>query len=71
MLYEGGPDALVAPTSLYKNRVDDLSRAFELLTSESGVKVSRNGTSFLRLDADAESIPAVNALLVREWNKSL
>jgi ABC-type multidrug transport system ATPase subunit len=64
LLYEGGPDALVAPTSLYKNRVDDLSRAFELLTSESGVKVSRNGTSFLRLDADAESIPAVNALLV-------
>ena len=26
--------------------------------------VSRNGTSFLHLDADAESIPAVNALLV-------
>lgn len=64
LLYEGGPDALVAPTSLYKVRVDDLSRAFELLSSESGVTVSRNGTSFLRLDADAESIPAVNALLV-------
>jgi hypothetical protein len=24
LLYEGGPDALVAPTSLYKIRVDDL-----------------------------------------------
>jgi len=56
--------ALVAPTSLYKVRVDDLSRAFELLTTKSGVTVSRNGTSFLRIDADAESIPDVNALLV-------
>jgi ABC-2 type transport system ATP-binding protein len=64
LLYEGGPSALVSPTSLYKVRVDDLSRAFELLTKESGVTVSRNGTSFLHLDADAETIPAVNALLV-------
>jgi len=64
LLYEGAPDALVSPTSLYKIRVDDLSRAFDLLTQESGVTVSRNGTSFLHLDADAESIPAVNALLV-------
>ncbi|HEX3253822.1 MAG TPA: ABC transporter ATP-binding protein [Pyrinomonadaceae bacterium] len=63
LLYEGGTDALVAPTNLFKVRVDDLSSAFELLTSES-VKVRRNGTSFLHIDADAESIPAVNALLV-------
>ena len=62
-LYEGGPEGLVASTNLFKVRVDDLSRAFELLTRES-VKVSRNGTSFLHIDADAESIPAVNALLV-------
>src|SRR5215510_2563929 len=64
LLYEGGPEALVTSNSLYKIRVDDLSRAFELLSQESGVTVSRNGTSFLRIDADAESIPAVNALLV-------
>lgn len=63
LLYEGGTDALVAPTNLFKVRVDDLSSAFELLTSES-VKVRRNGTSFLHIDADPESIPAVNALLV-------
>ena len=62
-LYEGGPEGLVASTNLFKVRVDDLSRAFELLTRES-VKVSRNGTSFLHIDADAESIPAVNAMLV-------
>ena len=64
LLYEGGPEALVAPTSLYKVRVDDLSRAFELLTRESGVTVSRNGSSYLQLDADAEKIPDVNAMLV-------
>lgn len=64
LLYQGGPEALVAPTNIYKIRVDDSHRAFELLRSEPGIKVSRNGDSFLRIDADAESIPAVNALLV-------
>jgi len=64
LLYEGGPEALVAPTVLYKVRVNDLSRAFELLTREPRVTVSRNGASFLRIEADAESISAVNALLV-------
>src|SRR5262249_20491317 len=63
LLYEGGPEALVAPTSLYKVRVNDLSGAFDLLTREPGVNVSRNGAS-LRIDADAERISAVNALLV-------
>ena len=64
LLYEGGPDALINATNVYKVRVDDLPRAFDLLTRESGVKVSRNGTSFLHIDADAESIPNLNALLV-------
>ncbi|HEX6718344.1 MAG TPA: ABC transporter ATP-binding protein [Pyrinomonadaceae bacterium] len=64
LLYEGGPEALVSPTSLYKVRVNDLSGAFELLTKEPRVTVSRNGASFLRVEADAESISAVNALLV-------
>src|ERR1043166_2247471 len=64
LLYEGGPEALVAPTSLYKVRVDNLTAAFELLSRESGVTVSRNGASSLRVDADAEHIAAVNSLLV-------
>jgi ABC-type multidrug transport system ATPase subunit len=64
LLYEGGPEALVAPITRYKVRVDDLSGAFELLSRETDVIVSRNGASFLRIDANAESIPAVNALLV-------
>ena len=64
LLYEGGPEALVAPTSLYKVRVDNLSNAFDLLNRESGVTVTRNGASFLRVEADAEHIAAVNTLLV-------
>ena len=64
LLYEGGPETLVTPTSMYRIRVDDLSRAFKLLTSEPGITVSRNGDSFLRIDADKERISAVNTLLV-------
>ena len=64
LLYEGGPEALVAPTSLYKVRVDNLTAAFDLLSREPSVAVSRNGASFLRIDADAEHIATVNSLLV-------
>jgi ABC-type multidrug transport system ATPase subunit len=64
LLYEGGPESLVASNSHFKVRVDDLSRAFDLLTKEPGVTVSRNGAAYLQVDADAERIPALNALLV-------
>jgi len=64
LLYEGTPDALIAPASRFKLRVDNLSAASELLTRELGVQVSRNGNAFLRIDANAEGIPDVNALLV-------
>jgi ABC-2 type transport system ATP-binding protein len=64
LLYEGGPETLVGNTTRYKVRVDNLSSAFELLTREPDVTVSRNGVSFLRVDADAERISAVNSLLV-------
>src|SRR5688572_1699353 len=64
LLYEGRPDALVAPTSRFKVRVDNLSAAFELLTREPGLRASQNGAASLLIDADAERIPAVNALLV-------
>lgn len=64
LLYEGGPETLVANTNLYKVRVDNFAGAFELLTKDLGLTVSRNGSSFLRLDADAEQLAAANALLV-------
>jgi len=69
LLYEGGPERLVTPTRTYRVRVDDSARAFELLTSERGITVSQNGDSFLRIEAEAEIISAVNALLVSKGIK--
>jgi ABC-type multidrug transport system ATPase subunit len=69
LLYEGGPERLVNPTRTYRVRVDDSARAFELLASDRGITVSRNGDSFLRIEAEAEIISAVNALLVRKGIK--
>ena len=69
LLYEGGPEALVTPSKVYRVRVDDLSTAFKLVTTVSGVTVSRNGDSVLRIDANDESIAAVNALLVSKHIK--
>ena len=69
LLYEGAPDALVAPASRYKVRVDNLSAAFDLLIKEPEVTVSRNGDAFLHVDADAERIPSLNALLVAQGIK--
>src|SRR4030095_8337004 len=64
LLYEGGPEALITPSRTYKIRVDDISRAFDLLANGPNIMVSRNGDSFLRVCTDAEGISAVNTLLV-------
>ena len=64
LLYEGGPESLIAPTSRFKMRVDNPSAAIELLTREPGVMVSQNGGGFLQVNADFDRIPAMNALLV-------
>jgi ABC-type multidrug transport system ATPase subunit len=64
LLYEGRPEELIVPTTRYKVRVDDPGRAFELLSKEAGVTVSRNGTAFLCVAAEVEHIPVLNALLV-------
>ena len=69
LLYEGAPDALVAPASRYKVRVDNLSAAFDLLIKEPDVRVSRNGAAFLHVEADTERIPSLNALLVAQGIK--
>ena len=63
LLYEGEPEALRGP-GRFKVRVDNLPAATELLTSVPGVVVNQNGTAYLRIDADVESIPQVNELLV-------
>lgn len=64
LLYEGEPAALVAPTTKFKLKVDKTMAAFELLAKDPAITVSRNGASYLQVDAEAEHISNVNALLV-------
>jgi len=64
LLYEGEPEALRGPAGRFKVRVDNLPAATELLTRLPGVVLNQNGSAFLRIDADVESIPEVNELLV-------
>jgi len=64
LLYEGGPEGLVASTTHFKVRVDNLSGAFDLLTREPGITDSRNGAAYLQVEADEDRIPALNELLV-------
>src|ERR1700752_3887423 len=64
LLYEGEPGALVAPTTKYKLKVDRIATAQELLETDPIVKVSRNGTDYLHVDAQPEHMSNVNALLV-------
>lgn len=64
LLYEGGPEALLAGTNLYKIRVDKLPEAFDLLSKQPHLTVSRNGDLCLHIDADAEHLASANALLV-------
>ncbi len=64
LLYEGDPEALVARTNLYKLRVDNLAGAFELLSAQPDLTISKNGSSYLHIDAAPEPLAAANALLV-------
>jgi len=64
LLYEGEPAGLVAPTTRFKLKVDNTDSTFELLAKDPTVTVNRNGTAYLYVDAKAEHIGDVNALLV-------
>ncbi len=64
LLYEGEPAALVAPTTKFKLKVDQMSVAFDLLAADPSITVNRNGASYIHVDAHAEHISNVNALLV-------
>lgn len=64
LLYEGEPAALVAPTTRFKLNVDNVPVALQLLATDSTIKASQNGDAYLHVEAHAEHISAVNALLV-------
>ena len=69
LLYEGGPETLLAPTTRFDVRVDDSSAASELITSQLGIPLTKNGTGILRIDIDPDRIPALNAALVAQGIK--
>src|ERR1044071_5497567 len=62
LLYEGGPETLISPTTRFKLKVDNTESTFALLAKDPSVTVSRNGAAYLHVDADAEHIGDVNAL---------
>ena len=64
LLYEGEPSALVAPTTKFKLKVDDPAGAFQLLAKDPAITVNQNGAAYLHVDAPANHISDVNALLV-------
>lgn len=69
LLYEGEPSALVAPTTRFKLRVDKTKIAFQLLEKDPAISVSRNGAAYLHVDAPADHMSDVNALLVNHGIK--
>lgn len=69
LLYEGEPAALVTPTTKFKLKVNQMAVAFDLLATDPAITVSRNGASYLHVDAQAEHISNVNALLVNHGIK--
>jgi len=64
LLYQGAVEDLVAKDNWIKLRVDRLPEAYELLSQDPGLSLSRNGDDSLHVKMDDEQIPLVNALLV-------
>ena len=69
LIYEGEPGALVAPTTRFKVKVDQMENAFQLLTNYPGIQISQNGAAYLYVDAPAEHISDVNVMLVNHGIK--
>jgi ABC-2 type transport system ATP-binding protein len=64
VLYQGAIGGLVAKEKLIKITVDPLEGAYQLLSREPMLSVSRNGSQSLYVRVQDECIPRVNALLV-------
>jgi len=64
LVYQGSVEELVAQTYSIKLKVDRLNEAFELLSRDPRLAVSRNGDDSLYLKIEGEQVPGVNALLV-------
>jgi ABC-2 type transport system ATP-binding protein len=64
LLYEGPIRSLIAQEKLIKLTVEPLEAAYELLSRDPVLSVSRNGAQSLYIRTLKEHIPRVNALLV-------
>ena len=64
LLYQGSVEDLIAKDNWIKLRVDRITEAFELLSRDPSLCLSRNGDESLHVKMADEQIPLVNALLV-------
>lgn len=64
LLYQGAIENLLAEDKLVKITVESLEAAYQLLSDDSSLSVSRNGSNSLYVRMNQEHIPRVNALLV-------
>jgi ABC-2 type transport system ATP-binding protein len=64
LLYQGAIENLLAKDKLVKITVEPLEAAYQLLSRDPSLSVSRNGSSSLYVRMNQEHIPRVNALLV-------
>jgi len=65
LLYQGPVADLIAKGNWIKVRVDRLSEAYELLSQDPRLSLSRNGDESLHVKMADDQIPSVNALLVQ------
>ncbi|MEP6820093.1 MAG: ABC transporter ATP-binding protein [bacterium] len=64
LLYQGAVENLIEAEKLIRITVEPLEEAWQLLSRDSTLSISRNGSSSLYVRMPAEDIPRVNALLV-------
>lgn len=64
LIYQGSIEELVAKNKTVKLTVDRIEEAFQLLSRDPALSVSRNGDQSLYVKMADEQIPLVNALLV-------
>lgn len=64
LLYQGSVEDLIAKDNWIRVRVDRLDEAYELLSRDPELSLSRNGDESLHVKMADEQIPLVNALLV-------
>jgi ABC-2 type transport system ATP-binding protein len=64
LLFQGRVESLLAQDQIVRLSVDRVEEAFQLLTTDPALSVTRNGTQSLYFKAMPEHIPLVNKMLV-------